>query len=298
VEGLCRSFGPTTAVDDISFRVGKGEVVGFLGPNGAGKTTTMRMICGCIGATQGQIQIDGQDIMEAPHQIKARIGYLPETPPLYRTMSVQEYVAFAARIQGVTEVESATETVLSQVGLMNVRERVIGHLSKGYRQRVGLAQALVHDPELLILDEPGSGLDPAQRVEIRELLLELAAGKRTVILSTHILSEVEAVCERVLIINQGQLVADEALKSLGSGRLSHRIELARPSDRATAILETLDGVVEVEELNHSLTSFRVLVDSDIREVLALTLAPLGLVELRPETSLEQIYLRHTRELTG
>ena len=230
VEGLSRSFGPTKAVDHVSFRVGRGEVVGFLGPNGAGKSTTMRMICGCIGATEGQIRIDGRDIWTAPREVKKRIGYLPESPPLYRSMSVEEYLNFAARIHGVQDIKPAVEEVLSQVGLMEVRSRIIDHLSKGYRQRVGLAQALVHAPELLILDEPTSGLDPKQRVEIRQLLSELAAGHRTVIVSTHVLSEVEALCERALIIHRGRLVADEDLRDLSSAKQSLHIELARPSD--------------------------------------------------------------------
>lgn len=293
VQGLCRRFGSTLAVNDISFEVPRGQVVGLLGPNGAGKTTTMRMICGCIGATSGQVRIDGQPVSQASKETKSRIGYLPESPPLYRSMAVRDYIAFAAQIQGVQAIRPAVEQVIEQVGLGDVQHRIIGHLSKGFRQRVGLAQALVHQPELLILDEPSSGLDPAQRVEIRQLLLSLAAGERTVLLSTHILSDVEAICERVLIIHRGRMVADQPLMGNPNHHRCLEIVLARPSDRATAILESLEGVVSVQEVESDLTRFRVVIDVDIREAIVLNLAPLGLIEIRSDQNLEQSYLMHT-----
>ena len=201
VEKLSKRYGATTAVQELSFQVPKGEVVGFLGPNGAGKTTTMRIIAGSLGATEGRVTLDGQDVFENPREVKRRIGYLPEVPPLYTDMKVRDYVRFAARLKGVDDINGAAEATIDRVGLAPVAHRIIDHLSKGFRQRCGVAQALVHNPEVLILDEPYSGLDPAQRVEIRDLLKELAQEDRTVILSTHVLGDIEAMCERVVILN-------------------------------------------------------------------------------------------------
>ena len=206
VEKLSKRYGATTAVQELSFQVPKGEVVGFLGPNGAGKTTTMRIIAGSLGATEGRVTLDGQDVFENPREVKRRIGYLPEVPPLYTDMKVRDYVRFAARLKGVDDINGAAEATIDRVGLAPVAHRIIDHLSKGFRQRCGVAQALVHNPEVLILDEPYSGLDPAQRVEIRDLLKELAQEDRTVILSTHVLGDIEAMCERVVILNNGKMV--------------------------------------------------------------------------------------------
>ena len=291
VENLTRRYGSVQAIQDVSFEVRKGEVVGFLGPNGAGKTTTMRIVTGCIGATSGRALVGGHDVLEHPRLVKQKIGYLPENPPLYGTMPVRDYVAFAARIKGVDKAEDAADRAIDLVGLKDVRHRVIDHLSKGYRQRVGLAQALVHEPEVLILDEPTSGLDPAQRVEIRELLARLAEGERTVILSTHVLPEVEAICDRVIIITRGRVVAEGAIDDLAATDRRARLRLARPSEDAIAALKRVSGVTGVEDAGHGL--YRVSTTSDVREALAAAAVPFGLLELGGDARLEDIYLRYT-----
>ena len=290
VESLTRRYGAIQAIQDVSFEVHKGEVVGFLGPNGAGKTTTMRILTGCIGATSGRALIGGMDVMEHPREVKRKIGYLPEVPPLYGTMPVRDYVAFAARIKDVADPEAAADRALERVGLGSVRNRVIDNLSKGYRQRVGIAQAMVHDPEVLILDEPTSGLDPAQRVEIRDLLAELAAGDRTVILSTHVLPEVEAICQRVVIINRGRVVAQDTIDNLAAATRRVRIKVARPSAEALAAIKAVPGVGEVEEVEPG--SWRVKTETDLRERLANAAMPFGLLELG-QSGLEEIYLHYT-----
>jgi ABC-2 type transport system ATP-binding protein len=217
VEGLSKRYGDLLAVQDVSFQVDRGEVVGLLGPNGAGKTTMMRVITGFLPPSEGGVRVAGHDIIEEPIAARRAIGYLPEMPPLYPEMRVLDYVAFAATIKDVPRRERAdkVDRALRVCGLEEVRRRVIGTLSKGFRQRVGLAQAIVHEPEVLIFDEPTSGLDPVQIVEIRNLIRELAdAGGRTVILSTHILPEVEAICRRVLLISQGRIRLDGSLEEV------------------------------------------------------------------------------------
>ncbi len=292
VEGLTRRYGATTAVRDVSFQVGRGEVVGFLGPNGAGKSTTMRILAGSLGATSGTARVGGHDVFEAPREVKKRVGYLPEIPPLYDAMVVSDYVAFAARIKGVTDVSRATDKAMSQVGLDEVRHRIIGHLSKGFRQRVGLAQALVHDPEVLILDEPTSGLDPAQRVEIRELLRTLSESDRTVVLSTHVLAEVEAVCQRAIIIDNGRLVAQDSLAGLRGALGGVELEVARPE----GIAQALATFGRVEAIGPG--RFRVRTEEDQREQIAAAAVPFGLLELRSDAALEEVYLQLTREAPG
>ncbi|MCK6503004.1 ABC transporter ATP-binding protein [Myxococcota bacterium] len=296
VEELDKRYGTFHAVRGVSFEVGRGEVVGLLGPNGAGKTTTMRILCGCIGATSGRALIDGKDVLEDPQAVKRRIGYLPEVPPLYPTMSVREYVRFAATIKGVDDVEAAAERAIARVGLADVAHRVVDHLSKGFRQRVGLAQALVHDPDVLVLDEPTSGLDPAQRVEIRELLRELAAGERTVILSTHVLGEVEAVAERVIVIHQGRVVAQDRIEKLARGGAA-RLRVARPALELEQALARVPGVAAVHGEGHG--AFRIeavadLADTDgLRAAVAQAAVPFGLLELGAAEGLEDVYLRLT-----
>jgi ABC-2 type transport system ATP-binding protein len=215
VEGLTKRYGDFTAIEDITFRVEKGEIVAFLGPNGAGKTTTMRLLTGFLPATEGSVVVAGFDIFDKPMEVKKRIGYLPEQPPVYNDMRVTEYLKFVAKIKGVprSERKAAMERVIQRCSLADVSDRIIGKLSKGYKQRVGLAQAMIHDPEVLILDEPTIGLDPKQILEIRDLIKSLA-GDHTIILSTHILPEVTMICQRVLIISQGRIVADDTLESL------------------------------------------------------------------------------------
>ncbi|MGW8321414.1 MAG: ABC transporter ATP-binding protein [Thermodesulfobacteriota bacterium] len=215
VEGLTKRYGDVTAIEDLSFQVEKGEIVGFLGPNGAGKTTTMRIITGFLSSTDGTVSVSGQDIFEKPMEVKKRIGYLPEQPPLYADMTVAGYLKFVAKIKGVPRSAraDAIDRMVERCGLKDVRKKIIGKLSKGYRQRVGLAQAMIHDPQVLILDEPTIGLDPKQIIEIRELVKSLA-GDQTIILSTHILPEVTMICQRCLIIDRGRIVADDSLEAL------------------------------------------------------------------------------------
>ena len=215
VEGLTKRYGDVTAIEDLSFQVEKGEIVGFLGPNGAGKTTTMRIITGFLPSTDGTVSVAGHDIFEKPMEVKKKIGYLPEHPPLYADMTVAGYLKFVSKIKGVPRSAraDAIDRMVERCGLKDVRKKIIGKLSKGYRQRVGLAQAMIHDPEVLILDEPTIGLDPKQIIEIRELVKSLA-GDQTIILSTHILPEVTMICQRCLVINQGRIVADDSLEAL------------------------------------------------------------------------------------
>lgn len=287
VEGLTRRYGATVAVRDVSFTVARGEVVGFLGPNGAGKSTTMRILAGALGATAGSARIAGHDVFESPEQVKRKVGYLPERPPLYEAMCVADYVAFAARIKGVDAIAPAVDRALDAVDLQSVRHRIIGHLSKGFQQRVGLAQALVHDPEVLILDEPTSGLDPAQRVEIRQLLRTLAASDRTVILSTHVLAEVESVCQRAIIIDQGVKVAEDTIEGLRRATGGVELQVARPDGAAAALAH--HGMVE--DLGDG--NFRVRSDTDVREAIAAAAVPFGLLEFSSRAALEDVYLRLT-----
>lgn len=290
VEHLSKRYGDTLAIDGLDFAVEKGEVVGFLGPNGAGKSTTMRILTGSLGATQGRALIGGVDVLQQPKVVKRTVGYLPEVPPLYTEMTVRSFLRFCARIKGAKDPVSAVERAIERTGLGSVAHRLIDHLSKGYRQRVGLAQALVHDPSVLILDEPTSGLDPAQRVEIRNLIRELA-GAVTVVLSTHVLAEVEAVCQRVIILHRGKIVAQDAVDKLGS-RTATRVRVARPDATVVAALAAVSGVegVDVEGTD----TFHVRAAGDVREAVAVAAVPYGLLELSRHGALEQVFLQLTQ----
>lgn len=288
VQGLTKRYGANVAIENVTFSVERGGVVGFLGPNGAGKSTTMRVIAGSLGASSGTAKVGGIDVAENPRAVQAMLGYSPEVPPVYTNMTVRDYVNFAATIKGVEDVPKATDRALDRVGLTKVGGKLIDHLSKGYRQRVGLAQSLVHDPKVLVLDEPTSGLDPAQRVEIRELIRELAAGDRTVILSTHVLGEIEAICNRVVVINRGRILVDDDIKNLAAAGKIVRLELARPSDLARSALAAVEGVESVELTG---TTAVVRSQADIREQLAAVAVPFGLLELGGRERLEDIYLR-------
>ncbi len=245
VEGLTKRYARTVAVDNISFEVEKGQIVGFLGPNGAGKTTTMRVLTCFLPPTSGTANVAGFDVLENPMEVKKRIGYLPETPPLYPEMEVAEYLSFTGRLKGISsgDINRRVDEVLGRCAIGDVRAKLIAKLSKGYRQRVGLAQAIIHNPDVLILDEPTSGLDPKQIIEIRELLKSLA-GDHTIILSTHILSEVEHSCERVIIISQGRLVAIDSVANL-TNRL-------RGSEAVALEVDTADGRPDSMEVQHRL----------------------------------------------
>lgn len=263
VEHLTKRYGPRTAVHDVSFRVGRGEIVGFLGPNGAGKSTTLRMLTGFLSPSGGTIRVDGIDALARPIEAKRRIGYMPELCPLYPEMRVREYLRYRAELKGVAsrDIVARIEASIQQASVQEAADRIIGQLSKGTRQRVGLADALVADPPILVLDEPTAGLDPNQIRQVRELVRSLA-GKKTVLLSTHILPEVEATCDRVVIIDRGRVVIegkpDELLRA-NAGRQqsgSVRVELRIPGDpgetrsieRARACLEAVEGVVEIDSI--------------------------------------------------
>jgi len=246
VQHLTKRYGDLTAVSDVSFSVASGQILGFLGPNGSGKTTTMRIITGFLPATSGTVKVAGFDIFDDSFEVRKRIGYLPENPPLYNDMTVAAYLRFVARIKGMprAEIAEALDRVLLRCGLTTVADRVTGHLSKGFRQRVGLAQAIIHNPPVLVLDEPTVGLDPQQIIEIRALIKELA-GAHTVVLSTHILPEVAQVCEKVVIISAGRVVTEDLLAHLTQGRTLEDVFL-----RAIAQEEAHDGqpLDEVEEI--------------------------------------------------
>ena len=254
VEGLTKRYARTVAVDNISFEVEKGQIVGFLGPNGAGKTTTMRVLTCFLPPTSGSANVAGFDVQEHPMEVKRRIGYLPETPPVYPEMEVEEYLNFVGQLKGISsrDIKGRVDEVMGRCAVGDVRNRLIAKLSKGYRQRVGLAQAIIHNPDVLILDEPTSGLDPKQIIEIRELLKSLS-GDHTIILSTHILSEVEHSCERVIIISQGKLVAIDSVKNLtnrlhGSEAVALEVEAADGRPNPTEVQQRLEQVSGVSRV--------------------------------------------------
>jgi ABC-2 type transport system ATP-binding protein len=251
VEGLTKRYARTVAVDNISFEVEKGGIVGFLGPNGAGKTTTMRVLTGFLPPTSGTVSVAGFNVLEQPLEVKKRIGYLPETPPLYPEMEAEEYLTFVGKLKGIpsAEVPRRVDEVMGRCAIGDMRTKLIGKLSKGYRQRVGLAQAIIHNPEVLILDEPTSGLDPKQINDARELIRSLA-GDHTIILSTHILSEIENSCDKVIIISRGKLVATDTVANLtnrlrGSEAVAVEVEGAENEGEIRARLEQVAGVSRV-----------------------------------------------------
>ncbi len=255
VSNLTKKYGSQRAVDNISFEVQTGEVLGFLGPNGAGKTTTMKIITCFMAPSDGNVKVGDYSILEHPEEVKKNIGYLPENNPLYEDMPVLEYLEYVAELQGVSKekIQDRVAEMVVLTGLNVEKHKKIGELSKGYKQRVGLAQAMIHDPEILILDEPTSGLDPNQIIEIRKLIRELGRSK-TVILSTHILSEVEATCDRILIINDGKIVADgtaEVLKQQAEGEELLRIQIsdAQNMDDAIASLMGIEKVIMVDPIS-------------------------------------------------
>ncbi len=299
IENLSKRYGPQRAVDNISFEVKTGEILGFLGPNGAGKTTTMKMITGYLQVGEGDIQIGGKSLRETGDEIKRHIGYLQENNPLYLEMPVIEYLRFCAALQGVenSKIEERIRLMVSKCGLNAEKHKKIGELSKGFRQRVGLAQAMIHDPQILVLDEPTTGLDPNQIVEIRKLIREIGKEK-TVILSTHILPEVEATCDRILIINKGRIVADGTSDTLrkqasGSELLKVRIEDGSSAEIQKA-LQSLSSVDKVELSDVAMNRFEVQSkagQSSKREVFKLCVEKnWALTELTPlETRLEDIF---------
>jgi ABC-2 type transport system ATP-binding protein len=300
VQNVSKIYGARTVVDRVSFSVPKGEIVGFLGPNGAGKTTTMRIITGYVPPTSGTATVAGFDVQDEPLEVKRRIGYLPEHPPLYRDMLVRPYLEFVAAIRGVPrrQVKERVQRAIDRCGLTSVAGRLIGLLSKGFQQRVGLAQAILHEPDLLILDEPTVGLDPTQIREIRQLIKSFS-GEHTVILSTHILAEVTMTCHRVLIINEGRIAVQDTLENLAArgGRGRVLVRLARAADGAEAALRTVPGVGDVAREGDGAFSVQMRGGSDAREAIASLAVSRGwgLLELRPETqSLEETFIRIIR----
>jgi ABC-2 type transport system ATP-binding protein len=301
VQHLSKSYGRVTAVDDISFRVERGEILGFLGPNGAGKTTTMRILTGYMPATQGKAIVANFDVFEQPLEAKQRTGYLPETPPLYPDMTVHEYLTFVAKIKGVAAADRTQRIrqVMDRTRVADMSNRLCSKLSKGYKQRVGLAQALIHNPDVLILDEPTAGLDPKQINETRQLIKELA-GDHTIILSTHILPEVSQTCQRVVIINKGKVVTIDTPDNLTarlSGSATIYVQVDPSGSDPTPTLSRVPGVTRVAESSRSQNVVGYEVDSepghDIRRDIARAVVSSGwgLVELRPmRASLEDVFL--------
>ena len=269
IRNLTKFYGAHPAVQDISFTVGDHEVLGFLGPNGAGKSTTMNMITGCLPSTSGTVLVDGYDIAKDPLEVKRRIGYLPEIPPIYPDMRVRDYLNFAAGLKGVPRAErkKQVEYAMERLHITDVQKRIIGNLSKGYRQRVGFAQALLGSPKFLILDEPTVGLDPTQVMEVRRLIQDLAR-EHTIIFSTHILAEVTAVCERVVIINKGQIRAVDTIANLEAsvgGDLKLRLKVEGEITKVTDILRNTEGIISVDDVefdSQGVNAFTVTAESE------------------------------------
>lgn len=305
VRHLTKRYGSHVAVSDLSFTIDKGVIYGFLGPNGAGKSTTMNIITGCLGATEGQVLVGGHSISEEPMAAKRLIGYLPEQPPLYMDMTVAEYLLFVARAKGIDrrDMQGQMNAVMEKTRIADVQHRLIRNLSKGYKQRVGIAQALLGNPEIIILDEPTVGLDPAQIIEIRELIRELGR-EHTIVLSSHILSEVQAVCDSIMIISKGQLVASdtpENLTRLFAGTTTMKLEVKTSQEKTRKLLEKVEGVESLSfaqgEEDTTLVEMKLTQDRDVREELFNLFAQAGkpILEMtRVKASLEDVFLELTQ----
>jgi ABC-2 type transport system ATP-binding protein len=309
VNGLTKKYAHTVAVDQISFEVQKGQIVGFLGPNGAGKTTTMRMLTCFLTPTGGTAKVAGYDILEQPMEVKKRIGYLPESPPVYPEMRIAEYLSFVGQLKGLSgsDLRARVDYACERCAIADVRDKIIGKLSKGYRQRVGLAQAIIHNPDVLILDEPTAGLDPKQINETRDLIKSLA-GDHTIILSTHILPEVSQTCEQVIIINKGKIVATDSVSNLQQRARSGESVVVEVAGRNGSLdpaavqrkLEQISGVSRVipkaDGQNRTIFEVEATKDRGVRGAVARAVVEAGwdLNELRPSAlSLEEIFLQLT-----
>jgi ABC-2 type transport system ATP-binding protein len=303
VQGLTKLYGGKPAIQDVSFTVEKGEILGFLGPNAAGKTTTMRILTGFLPATAGTATVAGYDVFSQSLDVRKRLGYMPETVPLYPEMTVRDYLAFFAQVRHVPEAAKRIAAVMEMVDISDRAPDRIATLSKGFRQRVGLAQALLHDPQVLILDEPTVGLDPKQIIEFRRIIKGLG-GDHTVILSTHILPEVSQVCGRVLIINEGEIVAEDTPQSLtsrlqGSERVVLRV--ARPNEQIVPMLDRLSGILAVTPQLDGAYEISCALGTDKREEIASAVVQggWGLLEMRASSlSLEEIFLKLTTKEEG
>ena len=298
VQGLTKTYGTQTAVDHISFEAKPGEILGFLGPNGAGKSTTMKMLTGFVTPTDGNAMIGGYSVIQNSLAARKHIGYLPEHNPLYLQMYVKEYLSFVAQLHKLSSKQSRIADIIEQVGLQKEQHKIIGTLSKGYRQRVGLAQALIHDPAVLILDEPTSGLDTNQLVEIRSLIRQLGRDK-TVLFSTHIMQEVQALCDRVVIINQGKIVADDPIDRLQdkvNGVYMLKLQIQEATDILTQIqqIEGVQSAVQVDQGKYDLYCTK---EVDVRPTLFRMVADQGLtiLEMYRETgNVEQVFRQLTK----
>ena len=302
-DSLSRSYGDRWAIRDVSFQAQQGEILGFLGPNGAGKTTTMRILSGFLAPTAGQASVAGYDVVEKPLEAKRRLGYLPETIPLYEDLTTREYLAFVARLKGVErrKVDGAVDRAMTLCAVTEVADRLVRNLSRGYRQRVGLAHAIVHDPPVLILDEPTSAMDPRQIVEIRNVIKGLR-GNHTVILSTHILPEATAVCDRVIILNEGSVVAVDTYAQLAARLRSSEKTLVRVARVDGGLRQRLSGIAGVLHVTPGASQGELVVEAvlgkDVREEVARTVvgADVGLLELRPiAMTLEDVFLKLVTE---
>lgn len=296
VLGLCKFYGSKKAVNNISFKINKGDIVGFLGPNGAGKSTTMNMLTGYLSSTAGKILINGFDILENPKEAKKCIGYLPEQPPLYPDMTVSEYLDFVYDLKGATQPKKEhINSIMEETSISHVSGRLLANLSKGYKQRVGLAQALIGDPEILILDEPTIGLDPAQIIEIRNVIKKL---NKTIIFSSHILPEISAVCKRIIIINNGKIVAEGTNEDLSrsiSGGNRYTVQIEGETEKVQAIVQSIDGVTDVSlasEVSGGAV-YNIEAEKDIRRELFFALSEnrMPVLALRnSELTLEEIFM--------
>jgi ABC-2 type transport system ATP-binding protein len=299
VSGLTKDYGARRAIDNLSFDAQQGEIVGFLGPNGAGKTTTMRILTGYMPPTDGEALVAGYDVVEESLEVRKRVGYLPETVPLYTDMIVFDYLKFMGELRKIPNLDARVDEVLDMVGLSDRADGYIGNLSKGMRQRIGLAQALLHRPEVLILDEPTIGLDPGQVVEVRELIREIGK-ERTVLLSTHLLNEAQNICDRVLIINKGKIVTEDTTENLQARLIGAERVIIRVRGEADELAKTIKqvkGVQGVETKQDGSVEFEFVSGKDVRPEVAKKVINSGydLIELRPlGMSLEEIFL----ELTG
>lgn len=299
VRNLTKNYGDRKAISNLNFKIDQGEVVGFLGPNGAGKSTTMKIITGFMAPSSGSAMVCGFDVYENPIEVKKRIGYLPETPPIYTDMKVEDYLKFVAELKMVesSQVKKLVERALQKTQLMDVRHRLIQNLSKGFKQRVGIAQALVSDPQVLILDEPTVGLDPKQVAEIRDLIKELR-GEHTIILSTHILPEVQATCNKVIIIHQGHIVAEDTIDQLERLNQGSLIVSVKTKNKSTLseTLKNVDGVLNVEAITDLHFKIKLKEQDELIEKIASEVirSGAGLMELVPShANLEDVFLKLT-----
>jgi ABC-2 type transport system ATP-binding protein len=295
---LTKSYGPHVAVDDLNFSVKKGEILGFLGPNGAGKSTTMKIITGFMPATKGEVRVAGFDVFDDAIEVKRNIGYLPENPPIYPEMIVSDYLTYTAKLRDVPKdkIQNAVKSAMDRTGLSHVANRLIGNLSKGYKQRVGIAQTLVHNPLVLVLDEPTVGLDPVQILEIRSLIKSLA-GDHTVILSTHILPEVTATCERIVVINKGKIVAEDSIQSLTRGG-QYALLVKNQSDSGLSALKAIQGVDTVTPLSDRIVIKVKDPNVELRDVIVqvATQNGMGVLEFTSDKmSLEEVFINLVRQ---